>query len=311
MVAEDFLNPGDAVPESFEIDFGRAGQNLHERAAADFVRRVGRETRQAGKRSPFLFAMGALDARVQDQKDAPIPREVRPCDHRRNLGVRAPASVNGQAAALEQGDTHARTRAAIEQARILARVERQSGQPAKRCRNRKRQLSPGPKSGVRGNGVRDDEPLSGIEAKPFGDAARDMGAPLALLAQNFKAWRFAKLNPGFERVDGEANRSKSATKISSEIKKTQMQSRRRRDLNAFQRAPLLLNSFAASGSSEFVATLRNFARFAKRRGDRPCKEDYGPIVTWAPTTLIDSQRCGRPIKMRQSGEGLRLTTGGR
>ena len=95
-----------------------------------------------------------------------------------------------------------------------------------------------------------------------------MRAPLALLAQNFKAWRFAKLNAGFERVDGEADRSKPAAKISGEIKKTQMQSRRRRDLNAFQRAPLLLDSFAAHGSNEFVATLRNFARFAKRRTRR-------------------------------------------
>ena len=56
--------------------------------------------------------------------------------------------------------------------------------------------------------------------------------------RNFKAWRFAKLNAGLERVDGEANRSKPAAKIPGKIKKTQMQSRRRRDLNAFQRAPL-------------------------------------------------------------------------
>ena len=110
----------------------------------------------------------------------------------------------------------------------------------------------------------------GIEAKAFGDAARDMRAPLALLAQNFKAWRFAKLDAGLERVDGETNRSKPSAKIPGEIKKAQMQSRRRRDLNAFQRAPLLLDSFAAYGLSEFVATLRNFARFAKRRGDKLC-----------------------------------------
>src|ERR1700722_9962528 len=99
-----------------------------------------------------------------------------------------------------------------------------------------------------------------------------MGAPLALLAQNFKARRFAKLNAGFERFDGEADRSKSTAKIPGEIKKTQMQSRRRRDLNAFQRAPLLLDSFAACGLDECVATLRNFAPFAKRRGDRLCNE---------------------------------------
>jgi hypothetical protein len=110
---------------------------------------------------------------------------------------------------------------------------------------------------VRWNGVRDDEPLSGIEAKALSDAARCPRAPLALLAQNFKAWRFAKLNARFERVDGEANRSKLATKISSKIKKTQMQSRRRRDLNAFQREPLLLVSFAAYG---FKRIRRDFAK---------------------------------------------------
>jgi hypothetical protein len=41
-----------------------------------------------------------------------------------------------------------------------------------------------------------------------------------------------------ESVDGEANRSEPAAKISGKIKKTQMQSRRRLNLNAFQRAPL-------------------------------------------------------------------------
>ena len=144
-------------------------------------------------------------------------------------------------------------------------------------------------------------------------------APLALLAQNFKARRFAKLNAGLERVDGEANRSKPAAKIPGEIEKTQMQSRRRRDLNAFQRAPLLLDSFAAYGLSEFVGTLRNFVRFAKRRARQITRRgspgDFEPIVTWVPATPIQSQCCGRPIKMPQSPDGgmlrLRLKTGGR
>jgi hypothetical protein len=110
---------------------------------------------------------------------------------------------------------------------------------------------------VRGNGVRDDELLSAIDAKALSDAARDLRAPLALLTQNFEAWRFAKLNAGFEPVDGEADRSKPAAKISGKIKETQMQSRRRRDLNAFQRAPLLLDSFAAYG---FKRIRPNFAK---------------------------------------------------
>ena len=96
-----------------------------------------------------------------------------------------------------------------------------------------------------------------MKAKAFGDAARDLRAPLALLAQDFKTRRFAKLNAGFECVDGKADRSKPAAKISCKIEKTQMQSRRRRDLNAFQRAPLLLDSFAAYG---FKRIRPNFAK---------------------------------------------------
>ena len=107
MIADDFLNPGDAVAERLEILFGGAGQDLHERAAADFGRRMGRKTRQSGERPRFRRAMRALDARVQDQKNAPIPREVHPRDHRRDVGVRPPAGVDRQAAALEQGDAHA------------------------------------------------------------------------------------------------------------------------------------------------------------------------------------------------------------
>jgi hypothetical protein len=75
---------------------------------------------------------------------------------------------------------------------------------------------------VCGNRARYRELLSDIEAEAFSDAARHMRAPLALLARNFKAWHLAELNAGLERVDSEANRSKSAPKVSGEIEKTQM-----------------------------------------------------------------------------------------
>ncbi len=138
-----------------------------------------------------------------------------------------------------------------------------------------------------------------VEAKAFGDAARDMRAPLALLAQNFEARRLAKLNAGLERVDGEANRSKPAAEISGEIEKTQMQARRRRDLNAFQRAPLFLDSFAAWGLSEFVATLRDFVRFAKRRRRQITRRGRAGSVAAARS------KCHSHLL------GLRLKTGGR
>ena len=41
-------------------------------------------------------------------------------------------------------------------------------------------------------------------------------------------------NAGLECVDGETNRSELSAKIPGKIEKTQMQARRRRDLNAFQ-----------------------------------------------------------------------------
>ena len=243
MVADEFLNPGDAVAERVEILFGGAGQDLHERAAADFGRRIGRETRQLSERARFRCAMRALEAGVEYEEDAPVAGKIQLRHDRRNLGVRPPARVDGQAAALEQSDAHARTRAAIEQARILARIERQAGRRPKRSRDHERELSPGAKPGVRGNGARDDELFVGTKAKAFGDAAGEARAPLALVAQNLKAWCFAQLNAGFECVNSETNRSEASAKIPGKIEKTQMQARRRRDLNASQlRASLHIRS---------------------------------------------------------------------
>src|ERR1700677_3210747 len=129
---------------------------------------------------------------------------------------------------------------------------------------------------MRGDGARDDELLSGIEAKALSQAARDLRGPLALLAQNLKAWRFAKLNAGFEPVDGEADRSKPAAKITGKIKKTQMQSRRRRDLNAFQRAPLLLDSFAACGFKRIRRDLAKLCALCQA----PYAIDYAARARW-------------------------------
>jgi hypothetical protein len=44
-----------------------------------------------------------------------------------------------------------------------------------------------------------------------------------------------------------------------------MQARRRRDLNAFQLRASLHDLFADCGLGDWVPTLRNFARFAKRQ----------------------------------------------
>jgi hypothetical protein len=186
------------------------------------------------ERARFRCAMRALDAGVEYQEDAPVAGKIQLRHDRWDLGVRPPTCVDGQAAALEQSDAHARTRAAFEQARILARMERQAGRPAKRGRDRECELGPGAKPGVRGNGARDDELFLDVKAKAFGDSAGETRAPLALLAQNFKAWRFPQLKAGFESVNGEPNRSEASAKIPRKIEKTQMQARRRLDLNASQ-----------------------------------------------------------------------------
>jgi hypothetical protein len=306
VIAKDFLNPGDSFAESVKIRFGRARQNLHERAAADFVRRFCREARQPGKRSPFRVTMRALDARVQHEENAPIAREVYPRHHGRRFRAWPSACVDGQAAALEQSDADARTRAAIEQAGVRPRVERQLRQPSKCRRDRQRQLGPGPKSGVGGNGARNNELPSQIEAKAFGDPARDIRAPLALRAENFKASRFVKLNASLERVDGEADRSKPAAKISREIEKTQVQSRRRRDLNALQTRLFVPDFFAAHGAIEFFATLRDFGCFAKRGAPDPAKS--GPPTRRAAAS-IKLQCCGDPFKMPQSRDAAPLEDG--
>ena len=66
MIADNFLYSRHAVTERLEILFGGGWQDLHECAAADFVRQVGGKTRQLGERAHFRLAMRALDARVQD-----------------------------------------------------------------------------------------------------------------------------------------------------------------------------------------------------------------------------------------------------
>ena len=94
-----------------------------------------------------------------------------------------------------------------------------------------------------------------------------MRAPLALLAQDFKARRLAKLNTGLERVDGETNRTELSAKISGEIEKTQMQARRRRDLNAFQLTRLFSSihpPFAARRIHRNMKELRHVLPSAER-----------------------------------------------
>ena len=141
---------------------------------------------------------------------------------------------------------------------------------------------------MRRNGFRDDEPLAGVKAKAFGDAAREMSASLALLAQNLEGRSLAKMNAGLERVDGETNRPEPSAKIPGEIEKPEMQARRRRDLNAFQLRRLFSSIHPPSGARNSIGTLRNFACFAKQ-GESLC-DDGSPAGD-----LIGAARdvCGR------------------
>ena len=85
-----------------------------------------------------------------------------------------------------------------------------------------------------GNRLRDDELLVGVEAEALGDLVREARCPLALGAHNFKARRSAKVNARLECIDSETNRSEPSAKIPGEIEKAQVETRRGRNLNAFQ-----------------------------------------------------------------------------
>ncbi len=71
--------------------------------------------------------------------------------------------------------------------------------------------------------------------------------------------------PGLERVDGETNRSELTTEIRRKIIKTEMQARRRRELNAYQqRASFHWVHSPCTVSCEFVAIVRETSpAFAK------------------------------------------------
>ena len=91
----------------------------------------------------------------------------------------------------------------------------------------------------------------------FGNAERQMRAPLALLAQGLEARGFVKPNAGLECVDGETDRSEPPAEVPVEIEKTQMQARRRHNPNAFQLRASLHDQFAGFRLARFP---RNIAK---------------------------------------------------
>ena len=107
--------------------------------------------RQARESPLFRLAVRAFDARVQDHENAPIRGKVHTRHHRRDFRVRPPSRVDHQAAALEQRRSDARAGAAIEEARIASRIERQLFEATKRRGDRERKLSPGAEPRMRGN----------------------------------------------------------------------------------------------------------------------------------------------------------------
>lgn len=234
MIADNLLNPTDALAEGREVAFRRGGKDLHQGSTADFARRIGRHSRQTGESLPFGLAVGALDALVQYEKDPPVGRKTDARHGRRDFAAWPNSGVDDKAAGFEQGRADARARAAIEQARIASRIRRKSGQTAKRRRNRDGELGSGPKPRMRGDRVRNNQLFGRIEVKKLGNAERQTRAPLALLARRFEAQGLAKLNAGLERGDGEADRAKFPAEVAIEIEKAQMQARRSRDPNAFQ-----------------------------------------------------------------------------
>jgi hypothetical protein len=87
---------------------------------------------------------------------------------------------------------------------------------------------------VSGNRLRDDELLARVKAEALGDSVCKIRRPLALRPDNFETRRSAKMNARLECIDSETNRSEPSAKIPGEIEKAQVETRRGRNLNAFQ-----------------------------------------------------------------------------
>ena len=132
---------------------------------------------------------------------------------------------------------------------------------------------------------------------------------------------FTKLNAGLERVDGETNRSELAAKISGEIEKTQMQARRRRDLNAFQLSASFRDPFAVYGSAnssehcETSCSLPSAERESLRADGSPAG-DSTPFCACAvtrrgPNRNVAAARSKCHICPDEGMAWLRLTTGRR
>ena len=206
MIADDFLNPSDAVAERLDILFGWSRQNLHQRAAADFARRVGGKRRQLAnarvsatpcapsRRGSKIKRMRQSLRKVRSMRRLAESRCSALCQ-RRPPGRRAQTSATPTPERAPRSSRRASSRAS-------------SGNPANR-RNAAAIASASwvrTKSGVSGNRLRDDE-LFPVSRPRLSAMRRANGRPARAPRPKLQAWRFAKLNAGLECVDGEANRS--------------------------------------------------------------------------------------------------------
>ena len=197
MIADDFLHSRDAVAECREVPFSSPGKDLHQRPATDLARRVGGEMAAAGERtrSASPCAPSIRGSRIRRTRQSRGKLDAR--HDRRDIGARPAAGVDRQAAALEQ---RMRRRPSARRDRAGARRSRassgRSGKSTKRGPNRERELGPGAEPGMRGNGLRDCEPLAGVNAKAFGDAERERAARSRSSPTTSKRRSFAKLERG-------------------------------------------------------------------------------------------------------------------
>ena len=156
----------------------------------------------------------------------------------------------------------------------------------------------------RGSRFRDDELFRTFEAETFGDAKRKPRAPLALLAQRFKARGFAKLNGGLERVDGEYRSSRTPAEVAVEIEKTQMQARRRRNPYAFQLRASLQDHSPAFRLARFD---RNIAKLCARLPSAGCEKSGGAPFACGGST-VDLAEARQP---RRGGVEMLWSPGGK
>src|SRR5262249_20512725 len=127
-------------------------------------------------------AMHALAPVVEDEQHPPARRKFQARHDRRHPVAVVATAVHHEPALLENADADARPGAAIEQRRIVARVERVAVESPQGCRDSERQLRARSEPRMGRYGVVDDEIMAIGNSEMAAHSGQVAGHPLGLAA---------------------------------------------------------------------------------------------------------------------------------